>query len=370
MHRRVFVLVVVTCLSAAALDPRARGAAPAYLPGGEEARKAVEARRGKTELSKLATSMRPGTWAELKTEKPKGLWSAPKPSKGLHIGTWSDDAHWDSRTGQFLFFGVRQTRKFVAYSEEKNTWRVIPFAGKPNAPELRQRFGHQYSCNSLDPERSRFYTGGYRYDIRTDRWKKLPPPKPGRKTMAWEYFSAMDGLLSLARQPAGTLRFYSEKKQAWRSLGVIPVHGYHSMARHNPFREEVLFAGGNNSRAVVVLSKDGTFRRLKDFPLAVRVFTIRKAILTVDPLSGRYLFMVPGKKFVEFDSEKNEYRLIDDFTKTPWPFHHYDAPLVAYIPEYGVTLWADRKVHLYKHHAAAELIVLEGDKQENAQPES
>ena len=56
----------------------------------------------------------------------------------------------------------------------------------------------------------------------------------------------------------------------------------------------------------------------------------------------------------ELDSEKNEYRLIDDFTKTPWPFHHYDSPLVAFIPEYGVTMWVDSKVILYKHDALGE----------------
>jgi len=311
---------------------------------------AVAKRKGKTELSKLALSMKPGTWAEVKTEKPKGLWSAPPPSKGLHIGTWSDDAHWDSRTGQFLFFGVRQTRKFVAYSEEKNAWRVIKFHEKPDAPELKQQFGHQYSNNSLDPEKSRFYTGGYRYDIRADTWSKLPPAKPGRKTMTFEYFSAMNGLLSIARQPAGTLRFYDEEKKAWRSLGVIPVHGYHSLARHNPFREEVFFAGGNNSQAVVILSKHGKTKRMRDFPVPL---TVRLSIVTVDPVSGRYLVMAQGRKFYEFDSEKNEYRLIDDFKKTPWPFHHYDAPLVAFIPEYGVSMWADRKVHLYKHNAPA-----------------
>ncbi|MHC4915332.1 MAG: hypothetical protein ACYTGB_07550 [Planctomycetota bacterium] len=329
-----------------------------YLPGGEEVKKAVEARRGRTELSKLAASMKPGSWAELKTEMPKRLWSAPA-AKGLHIGTWSDDAHWDSRTGQFIFFGVRQARKLVAYSEEKNAWRVIEFKGKPNAPELMQKFGHQYSCNSLDPERSRYFTGACGYDIVKDAWFRLPPCTVGSSSMCWEYFSAMDGLFSVARKPkSGTLRWYSEKDKAWKGLGVIPVHGYHSMARHNPFRREVLFAGGNDSHAVAVLNKDGQVKRMKDFPVREGRFTVRSGILTVDPLSGRYLFMI-GKKLVEFDSAKNEYRLADDFSKTPWPFHHYDAPMVAFIPEYGVTMWADRKVHLYKHDASADLKVIE-----------
>lgn len=313
--------------------------------------KAVEARRGKTELSKLAASMEPGTWAELKHEMPKGIWSAPQPSKGLHIGTWSDDGHWDSRTGQFVYFGVRQARKLIAYSEETNSWRNIPFEGKPNAPALMQQYGHQYALNSCDPERSCYYTGTYRYDIVNDAWAKLPPVKIGSKFMAFEFFTAMDGLVCISRQPeAGALCFYSNEKKTWSKLGVTPVHGYHSMTRHNPFKQEVLLAGGNDCKAVFLLSKDGTLNRMKDFPLEVDKFTVRATTITVDPLSGRYLIMVPGNKFVEFDSTTNEYRLIDDFTKTPWPFYKYDGTVTAFIPEYGVTFWADaRKVHLYKH---------------------
>ncbi|MEH6651074.1 MAG: hypothetical protein V7707_13690 [Motiliproteus sp.] len=341
-------LVILALLAAAA-----SAAEPSYLPGGEEVKKAVEARRGKTELSKLAASMAPGQWAELKHEMPKHIWSAPPPSKGLHIGTWSDDGHWDSRTGQFLYFGVRQTRKLIAYSEETNTWRNIPFDGVTNAPVLKQKFGHQYSMNSFDPERSRLYTGHTGFDVLTETWfqPKATNKAIGSSAMCYEYFTAMDGIVSIGRKPkSGTLRMLSIKENAWKNLGRIPVHGYHSMGRHNPFREEVLFAGGNNIRTVGILTKDGKFKQMKDFPLAVDKFTIRSSTVTVDPLSGRYMFMVPGKKFVEFDSEKNEYRLIDDFSKTKWPFYHYDGTVTAFIPEYGVTFWADRKkVHLYKH---------------------
>src|SRR5690606_31899874 len=107
--------------------------AQADFHGGEDIRQAVAARRGKTALSKLAAEMKPGTWAELQTEMPKGLWTSPMVDGGrnkggvggLHIAGWTDDAHWDSRTGQFLYMGVRQTRQFIAYSEEKNAWRVI-----------------------------------------------------------------------------------------------------------------------------------------------------------------------------------------------------------------------------------------------------
>lgn len=327
-----------------------------YLPGGEEVKGLVEARRGKTELSKLASNMEPGTWAVLNAETPKGLWSAPPPSKGLHIGTWSDDAHWDSRTGQFLYFGVRQTRKFVAYSEEKNAWYVIEFDKQPNAPEVPQRFGHQYSCNSFDPERSRFFTYTHFYDVQKNTWGQFPnpPEKMSSKTMTLEYFTAMDGLLMLGRQPTGSLVCYQESKKEWLNLGTIPVHGYHSIARHNPYLKEVLFAGGNDSNAVVAVNKEGKIIQKKGFPIALEKFTIRSTILTIDPVSGRYLFMVPGQLLIEYDSIKDEYRLVDDFSKTPWPFGKYDTPLVAHIPEYGVSMWADSKTHIYKHKLCSQ----------------
>ena len=328
----------------------------------EDVMKEVARRKGKTELSRVAESMKPGTWAELKTDAPKRLWSAPPPSKGLNIATWSDDAHWDSRTGQFLFFGVRQTRKFIAYSEEKNAWRVIPFHEKSNAPGLKQKYGHQYSNNSLDPVRSRYYTTTWQYDIVKDSWARLPRPF---RTMTYEYFTAMDALVSLERE-RGNLAYLVHGAQKWTKVKKLEVHGYHSLARHNPFRKEVLLAGGNNCKAVVVLDKNGNVKQMKDFPLEGKL-TVRSSIVTVDPLSGRYLFMVPGKKFVEFDSGKNQYRLADDFTETAWPIKKGQTPVVAFIPEYGVTIWAnDNKqsmICLYKHDASADLKVLETDKE-------
>ncbi|MFO7898988.1 MAG: hypothetical protein R6V58_08000 [Planctomycetota bacterium] len=152
--------------------------------------------------------------------------------------------------------------------------------------------------------------------------------------------------------------FYSKEKEAWRSLGNTPLIGYHSMARHNPIRNEVLFAGGNSrGHVVVILDADGKTERMKDCPVDLN---INHDIITVDPVSGRYLIMgTKEKQLIEFDSEKNEYRLADDFKKTPYPFGRYSHPMVAFIPEYGVTMWADRKVHLYKHDASAEYPVVE-----------
>jgi hypothetical protein len=333
-------------------------AEPTWLPGGEEVRQAVASRQGKTELSRLAASMKPGTWAELKCGGPAGLRSAPQPSKGLDIGTWSDDGEWDSRTGQFLFLGLRQTRRFIAFSEEKNEWRDI---GLPedheasNSPPVASKFGHQYSRNALDSDNSHYYTLAgniHRYDLAAGRWSKLPPGGSYGGTGVLEFFAARKGLLALTGDHPHDLRIFSVEKQAWQSLGKIAVHGYHSMGRHNPFRQEVLFTGGNATiRTVARVNKDGTIERLKDAPEDMK---ITGTFITVDPLSGKYLVLTwaNGRKLLDFDSDKNEWRLVDDFTTTPWPFENYGAPVVAYIPEYGVSMWISRKTFLYKHDAS------------------
>jgi hypothetical protein len=93
---------------------------------------------------------------------------------------------------------------------------VSSVAGKA----FSQRFGHMYSNNALDPERSRFFPYGRPYDIRTDTWlRQQASNKPPRgKTQVWEYFSAMDGLVRLTYEPT-TLSFFSEEKKTWSVLG-------------------------------------------------------------------------------------------------------------------------------------------------------
>lgn len=337
---------------------------------------AVAAPREATKLSQLAASMKPGTWAELKTDMPEGLWTSPKVdggrnaggAGGLHIAGWTDDAHWDSRTGQFLYMGLRQTRRFIAYSESTNAWRTIELDPRSDNPCFRTQFGHIYSSNGFDPLRGRFYhryndfksdkdgldlTGGISFfDTSTEKWTKLPPVPPDSTFtgMAIEYFSAMDGLVILGKQAW----FFSNERQKWENLGPSPVDGYHSLMRHNPLRNEVLMAGGNNSPSVVArLTRDGKIERLKDFPTRLNVQSDK---ITIDAATGKYL-MLGGdkdqpKQLYEFDSEKNEYRVVAGFM-AGWPYSRYDMPVCAFIPEHGVTLWAERTVHLYKHASPA-----------------
>lgn len=343
-----------------------------WLPGGEAVRNAVAARRGKTQLSKLASTMAPGTWAELKTEMPKGLWVSPKVNGGrnaggvggLHIAGWTNDAHWDSLTGQFFYMGLRQTRQFIAYCETNNTWRAIELDPKTNNPCFRSNFGHIYGSNGYDPERSRFFhrynsfksekenldlEGGISYyDIVSNIWIKLPPkPENLGGGMAIEYHSALDGLISLGTKPT----IFKFTNQSWEPMAKSPVSGYHSLMRHNPFRREVLMGGGNdNPRVVARIKEDGTIERLKDAPCNL---SVQGDAVSVDPQSGRYLIWAKDKEtpreLYEFDSDENEYRVVEAFTKG-WPYKVYAMPVCAFITEYNVVMWAEPQgVYLYKH---------------------
>ncbi|MFW5871036.1 MAG: hypothetical protein ACOCVH_00970 [Verrucomicrobiota bacterium] len=257
-----------------------------------------------------------------------------------------------------------------------NEWRDIPLAEDWEArhsPPPEDRYGHQYSRNALDAENSRFYTMArdniYRYDIRKNTWSKLPPGGSYRGTGLIEFFLARNGLVNIsdAKEPEKLhhqLFFFSEAKQQWKNLGKIPIHGHHAMGRQNPYRREVLLAGSNPTiRNVVCVKEDGTVKRLQDAPMDLG---ITRTYITVDPASGRYIFLILSKDWkqrvlYDFDSEKNQWRKVADMTGDAWLFERYGSPVVAYIPEYGVSMWVTSNTYLYKHDPDGDYPVVAPD---------
>ncbi|MHC4916187.1 MAG: hypothetical protein ACYTGB_11925, partial [Planctomycetota bacterium] len=142
----------------------------------------------------------------------------------------------------------------------------------------------------------------------------------------------------------GGLLILDEGKKEWKPLATIPFSPHHASARYNGFRKEMLLIAGNDIQTVVSVTADGKVTALKDTPEQT---TIRRASLLVDPVSGSYLIFV-GHNLYEFDSAKNEYRKVPGYTR---PFSKYEMPVPAAIPEYGVIMWIDKKLRLYKHKA-------------------
>src|SRR5262249_35100116 len=81
-------------------------------------------RPSETELGKLAAAMKPGTWAELKTE------GYTRELLGGHdILVYADRAVWDPRSRQVLFLGqdhLRPPPRFIAYQAAVNRWMALP----------------------------------------------------------------------------------------------------------------------------------------------------------------------------------------------------------------------------------------------------
>ncbi len=281
MMRTLNVAIICTFAATAALAGEKPGS---FLS--EDIRKAVEARRGKTELSKLAASMKPGTWAELECKRPKGLMGVMVGKRasgkiyGHHIAGWTDDGHWDSRTGQFLYMGFRKQLKFIAYSEEKNEWRVIPgpfgwdtSKGEPGKGPFkdtrRTRFGHVYSRNGHDIEAGVFYHtfGGYtyRYSLAEKKWTRFK----GGGGMTGEFFPGLGFMYhasSKNKSVGNYVETYDEKAKTWKKLAKVPLSPYTALARYNHFHKEMLLIAGKAHQTVCKVDAKGKVTKLKDTP--------------------------------------------------------------------------------------------------------
>jgi len=146
----------------------------------------------------------------------------------------------------------------------------------------------------------------------------------------------------------GLLHLYREKTKTWSVLGRSKVCGYHSMARYNPYLKELLLAGGNHSKNVVErIDSQGKITRLKDPPVPLN---IRMDKLVVDPVSKRYLMFTDNLRILhDFDSAANKYKKVAGYKKAS--FGKHEMPVPAAIPEYGVIMFVDKKIRLYKHKA-------------------
>ncbi|MBL8029026.1 MAG: T9SS type A sorting domain-containing protein [Fibrobacteres bacterium] len=344
----------------------------------------IAARRANSLLAKIADTLTPGTWAKVPiipftthtyvyndTTYNLGLLTSPPPSRGLDILGWTDDSHWDSVTGQYLHMGMRQTRKFISYTEESNSWKIIPLPfnhDSANSPHIESKWGHIYANNAFDIENSRFYHHAHAgvdmsgastptricyYDLFEEKWTLIANPPSLNKESVIEYFNAKKGLITLSQGlGGGIVNFYSDSTKRWVKLDdSLPVCGYHSTGRHNPFREEILITGGNYSTNVMMrIKKDGTIERLNDSPVKMGV---NSSIISVDPVSGRYLIKGADSAgvdcYYEFDSDRNSYRKLN----LPKIWSTYDMPTCAFVAEYKVVMWQyGNKVYVYKHDTA------------------
>lgn len=340
----------------------------------QEIKDAVKERIGKTELSKLAAKMKPGTWEILECKKVKGLMavaSRDKNSKGkiksFHIAGWTDDGFWDSEGGRFLFMGFRKYMKFINYSDAKNEWTAPPppftslgLKDEPfKDPRGKNQYGHVYTNNAFDQEKGVFYHSlrgagiTYCYDLKEKKWSKIDFGG------YIEYFPGV-GLLGFGKAKSkdygSNVFIYDEKTKKKRLFAKHPMKIYHTMIRYNPFLHEMLFVGGNeHKQEAFKMDAKGNVSKLATAPDSVinpkdkKGLSIRHDYLIVDPISGLYLVFRLNDLY-EIDSVKNTWKKVDGYKK---PWNKYQMPVPAAVPEYGVTIIIDKKMYVYKHNAPA-----------------
>jgi hypothetical protein len=321
----------------------------------------AKSNRENTELARVASAMNPGEWAELHDIRPQRLMAVytGRRENGHeewhHIAGWTDDGHWDPRTGQFLYMGFRKQNKFIAYTERNNSWRIVPEpfgwnTGKPGVfvDPRKTQFGHVYGRNALDIIRGRYFFGfagdTYIYSLADEEWSRVR----GGGSMSMEYFPGI-GLISHAverntSKSGYNLTVLDEKNEQWRVIAELPFSGYHAFARYNWVLDEMLFLGGSKSRAVYSMKRNGELIKLQDLPFDM---TIRFGKLVVDPNSGNYLIFHKGELY-EFSSKRNEYHKVGNYSD---PWGRYEMPVPASISEHGVIMFVDEKTLLYKHSA-------------------
>ena len=303
-----------------------------------------------SELAKLAAGMKPGTWAELKTDNYTA--ELLRVQNGNILG-YTDTAVWHPKTQQVLFVGQGHYAavKFIIYSAATNSWKLMPTPvwWDGDAKTGKGPIGHAYQNTTIDPSRGLLFHHQsatrlvHRYDIAKDEWTTLPEIK-GASTghgTALAYFPERKGLVRIY---GGAIHFFDEEQNTWSLLKErFPMGPYHNIAKYNAVDKSVIFGAGNGSKLLHRMDSQGNITPLQEAPFVIR---ISSTVTAIDPVSGELLVVSSEDKgkFHALDLKKNEWRQLPDA-----PISEGASGSIA---AHGVTLYfANRptKVFLYKH---------------------
>ncbi len=285
---------------------------------------------------------------------------------GHHILQYADKGVWDPNTCQALFTGGGHLSltKFIGYSASENTWFQAPNPSwwcetMPDDPYACAT--HAYGQNALNPA-----TGDYWFrrfndpavhhtqvaspiSASWDAGPELAPEASGCVATALEYFPELDGLVYV-NCAAQTVMLSDGGTGAWETLpGTYPMGGLHNYAVYNPVLGQVLFGLGNGSDALYLLGADGSgepiappprgFHPSPDDPSTFR-------ILTVDPISGRFLAYAPVGDLFEYDAGTNAWSQITDAAPP-------DLQIAIPVTTYAVVLFVsiEPAMFAYRHVA-------------------
>lgn len=261
-----------------------------------------------THLAQVIAGMKPGSWAELKTEE---YTAELLKAQNHHILEYAGAATWDPTSRQVLFVGQGHysALKFIAYSENTNAWALQStpswWAGDPKTG--KGPIGHAYYNNSIDQARGLLYLHQsgtrfvHRFDIAKEKWTTLPDIKDaavGHGT-AIAHFPERSGVMRIL---GGAVHFFDETKNTWARLSdKTPMGPYHNIALYGAAKKIMLFGGGNGSKDLYRMDADGTITKLKPAPVEIGINT---AVVTSDPVSGDFLILHKSDMFFSFNERK------------------------------------------------------------------
>lgn len=314
-------------------------------------------------LADLAASITVGEFVELDTT---GLdASLIDAGGGHHVLEYSDKGVWDPNTCQALFTGGGHLTlvKFLGYSASENTWFQAPnptwwCETTPEDPYACAT--HAYGHNALNPATGDYWfrtfnNAAVHHTVAASpvaaEWDEAPalPSTPASCiATALEYFPELGGLVYV--DCAGqTVQVLYDGASAWEQLpGTYPMGAYHDYAVYNPVLGQVLFGVGNDSLALHLLDASGDVTTIAEPPRGFHPSpedpdTFR--ILTVDPISGRFLAVSQGGDVYDYDAGSDAWNAAGNAPE--------NLQIAIPVTTYGVVLFVSRDPAMYVYRHAA-----------------
>ena len=332
-----------------------------------------------TALGDLAAKMTPGSWAKLETigfDSGKILYTTGdypgNISTSSRIIDYVESAAWDPNTRQFFHMSAPHNNawKFIIYKDDTNTWETGPLPAECMkygrfAVDKTSCGGHAFDLMTIDVSRGeliwRYATVSprtFKYNIASKTWSLLPQVADKdlsswtasyNKYGAMVYFPERNGIFSNVGK---VMFFFHFDTGSWEKLpGVSPVGGYENFAEYNPVHKVIIFGGGNDGTNIhhelYKMDAIGKVTRLKDAPIPLRITGGPSSVgtlVTVDPVSGKYLILTSEKKLFEYDVIADSWKLMP--TAAPITSNAVATP----VNTYGVVMFvAAKAVYIYKH---------------------
>jgi len=144
--------------------------------GGSAAAEPPDKAEPQTAMAKLAPSMKPGQWAELKTN---GLGLKVFSDGGHHALQYTDEAVWDPGHKVVVFGGGNDSKGY----RSKDLWKLDASGQVSKLRETPLPIGVTGTIFTVDPASGKYLVFGrqgqvYEYDVTADTWTELKGQQP------------------------------------------------------------------------------------------------------------------------------------------------------------------------------------------------